>query len=60
LWHRGGGPLPLVGPESDDLIQDPMAGWQERVPSAIPGIPFFGSVPMIISWDVAHENGALA
>lgn len=55
LWHRPGGPPPLVGPGKDDVIADPMAGWTERAASAIPGVPFFGSVPMIISWDVARE-----
>lgn len=56
LWHRPGGPPPLVGPGKDGVIADPMAGWQERAASAIPGVPFFGSVPMIITWDVARET----
>ena len=59
LWHRPGGPPPLVCPDKDDVIKDPMAGWQERAASAIPGVPFFGSVPMIISWDVARQKGTL-
>jgi len=57
LWHRPGGSPPLVGPGKDEVIRDPMAGWEERAASAIPGVPFFGSVPMIISWDVARETG---
>ena len=57
LWHRRGGSPPLVGPGKDDVITDPMAGWEERAASAIPGVPFLGEVPMIISWDVARENG---
>jgi hypothetical protein len=56
LWHRPGGPPPLVGPGKDGVIADPMAGWTERAASAIPGVPFFGSVPMIIAWDVARER----
>ena len=56
LWHRPGGSPPLVGPGKDGVIRDPMAGWEERAASAIPGVPFFGSVPMIISWDVAREK----
>jgi hypothetical protein len=59
LWHRRGGSPPLIDREGDGVIDDPLAGWEERVTSAIPGVPYFGSVPMIIAFDVAHEKGKL-
>jgi len=51
LWHRPSGALPLVGSteaEPDTPILDPDAGWEERLPSAISGQPFFGSHPNVI------------
>ena len=53
LWHRPGGPLPLLGPDGTDTnIADPFAGWVERVPSRAGPVPFFGSIPAIVTLDV--------
>jgi hypothetical protein len=51
LWHRPSGALPLVGSsekQPDTPILDPDAGWEERLPSAVAGQPFFGSHPSVI------------
>jgi hypothetical protein len=51
LWHRPGEALPLVGAsdaEPDRPILNPDAGWEERLPSAVPGQPFFGSHPSVV------------
>src|SRR5262245_22888981 len=51
LWHRPSGALPLVGSsvdEPDTPIGNPDAGWEERLPSAIKGQPFFGSHPAVV------------
>ena len=51
LWLRAGEALPLVGSsqaEPDTPILNPDAGWKERLPSAVPGQPFFGSHPGVI------------
>jgi hypothetical protein len=51
LWLKPAEPLPLVGRserERDTPIVDPDGGWEERVASAVPGQPFFGSHPSVI------------
>jgi hypothetical protein len=51
LWHKPSGAPPLPGAsdaEPDTPIIDPYAGWEERLPSAIPLQPFFGSHPSIV------------
>ena len=53
LWHRPGGPLPLLQPDgTETVISDPFAGWTERVSSNVGRVPFFGSIPVIVTLDV--------
>jgi hypothetical protein len=53
LWHRPGGPLPLLQPDgTETVISDPFAGWTERVASNAGRVPFFGSIPAIVTLDV--------
>jgi hypothetical protein len=61
LWHRPGGNLPLLGRnqnEADEPIASPFEGWEERVAAATPGLPFFGSVPMVIWFHLAEGRSA--
>lgn len=60
LWLKPGGALPLVGRavgDPEEPIVNPEAGWEERLPSAIPGRPFFGSHPAVVWLDVPAGDG---
>jgi hypothetical protein len=53
IWHRPGGPLPLLQPDgAETVIANPFAGWAERVSSQAGRVPFFGSIPAIVTLDV--------
>ena len=59
LWHRPGGPLPLLKPDgTETVISDPFAGWVERVPSNAGWVPFFGSIPAIVTLDLPSVAAA--
>jgi hypothetical protein len=59
LWHIPSGPLPLLSsPDSGTKpawIADPRAGWTELMPGADPTVPFFGSIPQIITLGVQRQ-----
>lgn len=58
LWHIPGGPLPLLSPDFEGEstpIEDPFSGWAELRPGADPRVPFFGSIPQIITFDVRRR-----
>jgi hypothetical protein len=59
LWHIPAGPLPLLmsrGTDASTSIADPFAGWTEKVASSDPRVPFFGSVPAIVTLSVARAS----
>jgi hypothetical protein len=59
LWHRPGGALPLLQPDgTETVISDPFAGWAERVSSNAGRVPFFGSIPSIVTLDVPAFGAA--
>jgi hypothetical protein len=45
MWHVPSGPLPLLGKERDDPVQEiasPWNGWTEQRPGADKRLPYFG------------------
>ncbi len=47
LWHIPSGPLPLLFWQAGELcvarVENPFAGWQERITGVNPSIPFLGN-----------------
>ena len=61
LWHIPSGPLPLLGAtenNSTELVENPWAGWREKLSGADPKTPFFGAGhPGVIWWNL-HPAGS--
>ena len=59
LWHMPSGPLPLLtspDPETEPAwIADPFSGWTELLPGLDSNVPFFGSIPQIITLGVQRQ-----
>ena len=59
LWHVPAGGLPLGPPgsrDADATIPDPFSGWTERHAGQDPRVPFFGSIPGVVTLNVNRAS----